>query len=221
MKRFLIITLIAFLAGIFNAEAESDATDTAPMFGVRAAFDVNIPGDWHNDSGAAKMYCNGYGVTLGGVYNIYLGKGFYFEPGVSFFYDSYSYDDLKITDDNGYLKSENPSQYKLGLRIPLVAGYTFNISDRFSMSVFTGPELSWALGGKIKVKNKELTGILPDKLFGDFQRRLDCAWKIGVGVPYNSFLISIDAAIGMTNLLKNKNVSFRENRVSVGMTYYF
>ncbi len=221
MKRFLIITLIACLAGIFNASAESDANNTAPMFGVRAAFDVNIPGDWHNDNGATRMYRNGYGVTLGGVYNIYLGKGFYFEPGVSFFYDSYSYDNLKITDDNGYLKSENPSLYKLGLRIPLTVGYSFNISDRFSMSVFTGPELSWALDGKIKVKNRELIGTFPDKLFGDFQRRLDCAWKIGFGVPYNSFLISIDAAIGMTDLLKNKNVSFRENRVSVGMTYYF
>ncbi len=159
MKRFLIINLIAFLAGIFNTRAESDGTNTAPMFGVRAAFDVNIPGDWHNDSGAARMYRNGYGVTLVVCIISISAKVFTLSPVFHSFYDSYSYDDLKITDDNGYLKSENPSLYKLGLRIPLVIGYSFNISDRFSMSVFTGPELSWALGGKIKVKNKELTGI--------------------------------------------------------------
>jgi len=220
MKRYFIITLLACLAGIFTAKAETEEANTAPMFGIRAAFDVNIPGDWHNDSGSVKMYRNGYGFTLGGVYNVYLGKGFYLEPGVSFFYDSYSYDDLKIIDDNGDWISENPSQHKLGLRIPVVAGYSFDISDKFSMNVYTGPELSWAMGGKIKVKNRDLIGDFPDKLFGDFQRRVDCAWKIGIGVPYNGFLISIDTAIGMTDLMKNPNISFRENRVSVSLTYY-
>ncbi|MDE6279787.1 MAG: PorT family protein [Paramuribaculum sp.] len=216
MKRHLIIALLVCVAGILNARAEEVETNSAPMFGIKAAFDVNIPGDWHIDSGSVEMYRQGKGFTLGGVYNVYLGKGFYVEPGVSFFYDAYSYLDLKISDK----EIETPSLYKTGLRIPVVVGYSFNLSESFSMRVYTGPELSWAMGGKIKVKNSDLVGDFPDSLFGNSQRRVDCAWKIGVGVPYNGFLISVDGAIGVTDLMKNPDLSFRENRVTIGLTYY-
>lgn len=209
-----------WLAGASGAGAqEAGEVNTAPMFGIRAAFDINIPGDWHNSSGSVKMYRQGYGVTLGGVYNVYLGRGFYLEPGVSLFYDSYSYDDLELMADSGAPLHVDPSQYKVGLRVPVVAGYSFDVSDKLSMSVYTGPELSWAFGGGIRVKNKELKDELPG-LFDGFHRRVDCAWKIGLGVPYNGFLICMDAAIGMTDLMKNPNISFRENRVAVSVTYY-
>lgn len=216
MKRHLIIALLVCVVGILNGHAEEEETNRAPMFGIKAAFDVNIPGDWHNDGGSVKMYRNGKGFTLGGVCNVYLGKGFYVEPGVSFFYDSYSYCDLKISDKD----IETPSLYKTGLRIPAVVGYSFNLSESFSMSVYTGPEFNWAMGGKIRVKNRDLVGDFPDSLFGNFQRRVDCAWKFGIGVPYNGFLISIGASIGMTDLMKNPDISFRENRVTIGLTYY-
>lgn len=220
MKLYRIVaTMAVCLAGAFSAGAETDEVDTAPMFGLRAAFDINIPGDWHNSAGSIKMYRQGYGLTLGGVCNLYLGRGFYLEPGVSLFYDSYSYDDIEFMADSGPLRAD-PSLHKFGLRVPVVAGYSFDVSDKFSMSVYTGPELSWAISGRIKVKNKESIGDIPDSLFGDFHRRVDCAWKVGLGVPYNSFFIGIDAAIGMTDLLKNPNISFRENRVSVSLTYY-
>lgn len=220
MKRFLIAASLACLTPIFHPAA-AEEVDTAPMFGLRAAFDVNIPGNWHNSGGSVKMYRHGYGFTLGAVSNVYLGNGFYLEPGLSLFYDSYSYHDLQIAaDDTAGWTTADLSQYKLGLRLPVVAGYSFNVSDRLSMSVYTGPELSWAFDGKIRVKEPDLVGNFPDALFGDFHRRVDCAWKVGFGVPYNSFFISIDAAIGLTDLMKNPGISFRENRVSVGLTYY-
>lgn len=216
MKRHFIIALLVCVVGILNGHAEEEEMNRAPMFGIKAAFDVNIPDYWHADGGSVKMYRNGKGFTLGGVYNVYLGKGFYVEPGVSFFYDSYSYYDLKISDKD----IETPSLYKTGVRIPVVAGYSFNLSENFSMSVYTGPEFNWAMGGKIKVKNRDLVGDFPDSLFGNFQRRVDCAWKIGVGFPYNGFLISVDGEIGVTDLMKNPDISFRENRVTIGLTYY-
>lgn len=221
IQRYLTITLLTFLTCLYSMKAETVGNNTAPMFGIRAAVDVNIPGNWHNDNDSFKMFRHGCGFTVGGVYNVYMGRGFYFEPGVSFFYDSYSYDKVKITNSNGDLISNDPALHKFGLRIPVMAGYAFGVTDRLTLNVYTGPELSWAIGGKLSVKDKDFIDEFPDKLFGDFQRRIDCAWKIGVGVPYNEFLISIDAAIGITDILKNPAISCRENRVSVSLTYYF
>ena len=167
------------------------------------------------------MFNQGYGVTAGAVCNIFLGHGFYLEPGASLFYDSYSYHNLVIGDEAGITTTTDPSLYKMGLRIPVVVGYTFGIADKVSMSVYTGPEVSYAFAGKVRIDESIDDDFRPDLLFGpDGQRRLDCAWKVGVGVPYNNIFISIDAAIGITDLLKT-GMSFRENRVSVAASYYF
>ena len=45
------------------------------------------------------------------------------------------------------------------------------------------------------------------------------AWKVGVGFPIDNMMVGVDAAIGMTDLLRTP-MSFRENRVSVSFTYY-
>jgi len=216
MKRSILMSLLMTLTAAISTSAQAEESDTRPMFGLRAAFDVNIPGDWHNDSGSVKMYKTGYGATVGGVCNVYIGHGFYIEPGVSLFYDSYSYVDLTILGEESQI--ESPSLYKLGVRIPVLVGYSFNLGERLSMSVYTGPEVSYAFAGKIK------ENIIPDdpielNLF-DGHRRFDCAWKAGVGFPVKNFLISVDAAIGVSDLLKGSSFSFRENRVSIGLTYY-
>ena len=63
MKR---VILILTLATLFLCPRQA-SEDTAPMWGVRAAFDMNIPGDWHINGSNVKMYNHGYGGTLGTV----------------------------------------------------------------------------------------------------------------------------------------------------------
>lgn len=221
MKRYLLVLATALTAAMTLSATGRTDSDTRPMWGVKAELDLNLPGKWHGSGSAVKMYHHGFGFTAGAVCNLYLGSGFYFEPGVSFFYDSYGYDDLLITDNSGEVVETDPSQYKVGLRVPLVVGYTFNITDQWTMSVFTGPELNYAFGGEIKIKHPEVLGDdFPLSPFTDYQRRVDCAWRIGVGVPYESFLISVQTSLGMTNLLKN-GMRFHENRLTASLTYYF
>lgn len=219
MKRYLLFAFVAICCAIAGRAGED--SDTRPMWGVKAALDINIPGDWHGDAGSVKMYRHGYGFTVGTVCNVYLGNGFYLEPGASLFYDSYSFYKFSVAGEPGGENSvDDPQLYKVGLRVPVVVGYSFSIAGRFPLSVYTGPELSWAFGGEIKMKQKAFADDMSGDLFGHYQRRVDCAWKVGVGFPYGSFLVSIDAAIGLTNLLKT-GMSFRENRTSVGLTYFF
>lgn len=195
--------------------------EASVLWGAKATFDVNIPGKWRNALWSDTIFRPGYGFTVGGVCNIDLAKGFYLEPGISFFYDTYVAD-LTIADENGSIAYEDPRVSKAGLRVPVMVGYWFNISDRFDFTVFTGPELSYALSGKIKFKDAPAEVEWNDNLYGaeGMQRRCDMAWKVGIGVPLESFLISVDAAIGLTDLIPGP-ASCRDNRVSVSATYYF
>lgn len=217
MKRVILILTLATLF-LCPRLAAQESEDTAPMWGVRAAFDMNIPGDWHINGSNVKMYNHGYGGTLGTVCNLYLGRGFYLEPGVSLFYDSYSYSDLSVIDATGNISAVDPSLYKFGLRVPVVAGYSFGIG-RGTMSVFTGPELSVALAGKVRLDDNEEDFDL--SLFGPKgQNRFALSWKVGIGVPLGSWFVSIDASLGVTDVYRSE-ISFREHRVSVGLTKYF
>lgn len=215
--KHILLSVLAGLAGFGSCYAEEDV-ESSILWGLRAAFDVNVPSKWHYDDGSVKMYKPGCGVTLGGVCNVYLGKGFYLEPGASLYYDTYSYDGIVIGGpEPGVPYQEDPGIYKIGLRVPLVAGYVIDVPDRFQMWVYTGPEFSYSFAGKIKI-NDDIEDV-PDELFGDWQRRADLAWKVGVGFPYKSVVIGVEGAFGLTDLLKS-NIRARDNRVSIALTYY-
>ncbi len=203
------------------AKSEEDP-DKRAIWGLKASVDVNIPGKWHFDNESVKMYSTDYGFAAGGVCNIYLPSNFYFEPGVSLYYDRYSYSDLKTTDTDGNLVDYNPQIHKFGIRIPAVFGYVFSITETMDMAVFTGPEFNIGLIGKVKSKNKTLISeTIPENLYGNgMQHRFDLAWKFGVGFPIGSLFVSIDAAVGVTDIMPG-NISYRDNRASVSMTYYF
>ena len=222
MKRF--VAIFAFACCMFGAMAQND-TDTRPMWGVKAAFDLNLPGKWYGDAESVEMYRHGFGGTIGAVCNLWLGHNFYLEPGVSLFYDTYSYKGVVFSDDDtGNNDESDPSLYKVGIRVPVVAGYSFIVGKGLAMSVFTGPDMSYAFAGKVKLKNPELAGQENGlDLFGRYgtQRHIDCAWKLGLGWQmYDSWRISLEGAVGMTDLLRS-GMTFRENRLYVALTRYF
>lgn len=194
--------------------------ETNPIWGVRAAFDVNLPGKVHTNVIDDRMFRSGTGGTIGAVCNIYLGHKFYLEPAASLFYDTYSYNGLTITSED--YEESNPTVYKAGIRIPMVAGYSISISDRFSIAPFTGPEMSYSFAGAIKIQDKDRLELDDTSLFGKFgsQRRFECGWKIGLAFFSDKWSFNIDGTIGMTNLMTN-GTKFRESRGSVSLTRYF
>lgn len=195
--------------------------DHNPTWGVRAAFDVNLPGHVRSNVFNDKTFRAGTGVSLGAVCNVYLGHKLYLEPAVSVFYDTYKYNNLIVSGTDGYQETD-PTLYKVGFRIPVVAGYSFSISDRLSIAPFTGPELSYAFAGNIRLKDKDRLDLDGDLLFGKIgsQRRVDCGWKVGLAFFTGMWSFNIDATIGMTNLMKN-GTTFRENRGTINVTRYF
>ena len=215
MNRKLKILIIGIILSCFNLNL---IANDKVLWGLKATVDMELPSKWHGDSGSVRMYLPGVGFTIGGISNIYLGKNFYFEPGVSFFYSQYRYD-LEIGAGDMFNYINDPKLYKVGLEVPLVFGYSIDFSDKYAMDVFTGPQLRYALGGKVKLN--ELQEEL-DPFIGlwETQRRFDCSWKIGIGFPVNHFSVSLEADLGITNLLKHE-VRFQENRLILGLSYYF
>lgn len=218
MARKLRIFIIGVILCSFNLNVIANDKNKV-IWGLKATVDLELPGKWHADNNSVKMYNPGAGFTIGGVSNIYLGKNFYFEPGVSFFYSQYRCDYSIGTDLVNMVK--NPKLYKLGIQVPLVFGYTIDFSDKIVMDVFTGPQLRYALGGEIVIKNQEIKEQFGSTVdLWEAQRRFDCSWKIGIGFPMNQFTLSLEADLGITNLLKHE-INFRENRLGLGFTYYF
>ncbi len=212
MKKIL-IALVTLISAV-SSFAQGDNG-----WGIRAAFDINIPSKLSIDRTKVDEFRTGYGVTFGAVYSHWLNGSVFLEPGLSLFYDSYSFQDIQV---DVHKVAKGPSLYKLGARIPLVIGYTYYLVDSFPMRVYTGPELSCAFAGKVNVKDKALEGIIDTDPFGKngIMNRVDCAWKIGLGVDFDIASICVEAAMGMTDIYKGP-MKCRDNRVAISLTHYF
>lgn len=191
-------------------------------WGIRASLDVNLPGKWKTTNGeSVKMFDKGAGAAIGAVYNQPIAGDFYFEPGLSLFYDTYSYSDLDIISDGYESLSIDPKVKKFGLRMPLNFGYRVYLPSGFNFAVYTGPELNLCVNGTLGIdKDIAEEADIPRDLYKYGYRRFDCAWKVGLGFPIGRWVVSIEGAFGLLDLHKN-DIQFHENRLSLSLGYDF
>lgn len=218
-KRFILAFMTFFFCCLAQVKAENSKID----WGMKLSLDVELPGKWRGQNMDITMFKPGIGVSIGAIMRINLPKNFYFEPGATLFHSCYKYKDLVITGSNGEVIEKDPKLTKWGFQIPLMVGYGFNISKSFGLDIYTGPQIRYAFAGKIDIKNKNIRDEIGNTfdLWGvNGQRRFDCSWKIGVGIPINNSLLSLEADLGITDLLK-ESMSFRENRIGLGFTKFF
>lgn len=219
----LLVVISAICGNTLRAQSYDsfNSASPSPYWGVRAALDLNLPGDWHGASSPVKMFRSGYGFSVGAIYNVPFATRFYFEPGMSLYYDTYSYDNLIITDADGNLNESDPGLRKFGVRVPLVVGMVFPLTDSFTLNVFTGPELNYGLIGKIHLKDaSRFEDEFPTDLYDGYHRRFNFAWKVGVAFPIDPWVVSVEGSFGISDLMAG-DISFREHRVSVGLGYNF
>lgn len=223
MKRLAITLLIVMM--MCQAHIYADKYEYGgPTWGVKAMLDINVPGKWKVNGESMKMYRKGLGGSVGAVCNLYLTDNIFIEPGASLYYDTFASTGFVISDEEPSEKAE-PSAYKIGLRIPVVIGYTFDITDNFSLNIYTGPELSYSFGGGYRIKQSQKDLIDGLSLFGNDGnkgelRRFDLGWKGGIGFPFDNWMISFEAAVGLTDVI-NGPISMKDNRINIGLTRYF
>lgn len=192
-------------------------------WGVRASLDVSIPRDFKFSNGnSAKMFRSGAGASAGVVLNTPLVANLFFEPGLGLYYNTYRYDDLVITDNSGQWVESDPQVVKAGVRVPLMLGFRFDINNSCSVSVFTGPELSYSFWGKVRYEHdSEATEYMPEVFGKDGQRRYNVACNVGAAFEYNfHWYVSATGSIGLNDLEKS-DARYRENRFSLAVGYNF
>lgn len=198
MKKILLSLVCLLAAAAAGAQVDQ-------RLGVRVTWDLNSPvTNIKNDN-----LNNGSGFAIGAFYDIPFKGSFFFEPGLSFFYNTIGFEG--IVHDGSYRN--------VGFRIPIVGGYRFDFTDDIAMSVFTGPQLN------IGLSMKEHFAGDSEQMYGNGWHRLDMQWLFGLRFHYqDNFFAEITGGPGMTNILggkEYKGVHMRRNIFSVGVGYYF
>lgn len=189
--------------------------DNKGYFGIRVGGEVTAPGKLSSENVSVDMYKAGGGVEFGGIYNLPVVANLYIEPGLKFFYNTYSVD-KKLLDDG-----ESLSIRKFGMRIPVMAGYHFDFTDDIKVSVFTGPELEIGFSAKAHAKEDNIE--VSESAYGKDGNlnRVDLLWGIGAGISYQHYYFGVSGGIGMLNMSSMDNTKFHENRVTFSLGYNF
>ena len=233
MKKILLLSLMLG-ASVASASAQDrifNNPDNKGYFGIRVAGEVTCPGDISYEGIGLKAYKNGGGIEFGAIYNAPVVANFYLEPGLKLFYNSYSankdlfgmgaaydYDDDYIYDDF----FDSASIRKFGMRIPVMAGYHFDLTDNIKVSLFTGPELEIGLSAKSHIKAGSFSE--SESVYGEEGglNRVDLTWGFGAGVTYKKLYFGVSGNVGMLNMINDGDgVKFHENRASFTLGYNF
>lgn len=223
MKHILLSAITAL--SVLAANAQDIDEDVLPSdrnhWTVTVTYDASIPGKWKLANGAFGMFKPGSGISVGADYMWLFGKNFFFEPGARFFIDNYRYDNITIGAGTPSEPSKNydPPVRKIGLRIPLSAGYKFDIFKRGSLFLSTGPETIIGFSARTKV-DEDQTEIFEENMYKTLMRRFDVAWNIRGAVIIDRFRVDITGAFGTLDVIKT-DVKMHEYRVSVGLGYVF
>lgn len=210
--------LVLCIAGMVSGAKAQDIFDSGqmtPSFGIRASLDIS------NFSGGSDAINNGFGFTLGGVYNIPLYKNLYFEPGVGIFYNTVGFDGYGEVADDMYANMKG-SFRNWGFRMPLIFGYHFDFTDDMKVAVFTGPQFNYGLSMRMKadVWNSGFDVEGTEDVYNLFHR-FDAQWVFGAAYHINQYMIGLSGAIGMTNLANVKHATLHRNVFSITFGYNF
>lgn len=214
-------TLIALALAAFALGAQAQASvlqkeADSPSFGIKAQWNLNSPVTNYNKP--VSVYSNGSGFSVGAFYTIPVYRGWYVEPELSLFYNTMIID----TDILEEVLDKEPlsgSLRNFGFRIPLTAGYRFNLGSDMALSLFTGPQLNIGL-----TLNRHANALKHNfNLYDNGWRRLDMQWTFGARFYYaDNWMAEITGGVGMTDMLgKSLPGHFRRNTFAVGVGYIF
>lgn len=228
------VSLLSCGLGAAETSYMFDNPDNKVYFGVRVGVDIS------SAANGGGNYSSNAGFAAGAIYNIPVFMNMYFEPGLSFFYNTFgtskwnSYvPETTITPDNPegteVLYQVDGGIRNFGFRIPLMIGYHFDFAEDLKVNVFTGPQLNMNLYARYKVTDAMAPlDVVPDhdcSLFGtEGFNYLDLQWKFGVGLTYQTYYVGLSGAWGVTRMKSSTEMlprNLRRNIFAITLGYNF
>lgn len=225
-----------FVGGSAVAETSYmfDNPDNKAYFGVRVGVDIS------SAANGGGNYSSNAGFAAGAVYNIPLFMNLYFEPGLSFFYNTFGTNKWNSYVPESTISPANPEGTEVlyqvegnirnfGFRVPLIIGFHFDFYEDLKVNVFTGPQANINLYSHYKVTD----AMAPDKnmpdhdgsLFGtDGFKHVDLQWAFGVGLTYQTYYVGLNGAWGITQMKSSTLMlprNLRRNLFSITLGYNF
>lgn len=223
MKKIILSLSLIVMAGV-SAMAQNTILsnpDNKVYFGIRAGGEITCPGNFSVANVGVSIFKNGGGMELGGICNIPVVANFYVEPGLKFYYDTYSLKSEYMEAIQDDIVINSVIIKKFGIRIPVMAGYHLDFADNIKVSMFIGPELEVGMSAKGYVKGHNID--MSENLYGEEggMKRIVLLWGIGAGISYQHYYFGVNGGIGMLNMLSEPNLKFHENRVTFSIGYNF
>lgn len=190
-------------------------------FGIRVGGEITCPGKINDGNIGINAFKNGGGVEFGGIYNLPVAANFFIEPGLKLFYNTYSLKDEFVEDVEDDIIFDSVSLKKLGIRIPVMAGYHFDFTDDLKVSLSTGPELEVGFSAKGYIKGHNIE--MSESVYGEDggMSRINLLWGFGAGIAYRQLFFGVNGGIGMLNMFRDSDAKFHENRVTFSIGYNF
>ena len=197
--------------------------DNRPYFGARLSVEAAQPGSIEAGNIKKDVFKPGAGLSIGAIYNQPVVANFYIEPGLELYYNTTKFNTDDSQFQNVHLKSNSTRSF--GMRVPVMLGYHFDFSPKFSVAIQTGPVLKvgfsddyyltsetrfsqrdseayrWHASGSMYNDNV-YTGAGVVNAFN----RVDCSWRISLGFNFlKNYYAALSGDIGMVNQIKHSN----------------
>lgn len=213
IKKVLAALVLGSATLLGSAQTLFDNESNHTYLGVRAGLDISSASEGYG------AYNNGAGFHAGVIYHIPVKMNFYFQPGLSFFYDTFGM--TRPMNPQPGLPGAEGSIRNAGFRVPFDLGYHFDFTDDIKVYVFTGPQFNYSFSAK-NHWNVNAAGFESESMFGDKGfKHFDLQWRFGAGISYGNYYVSMIGAPGITKVYKVSKVGFRRNLFELTFGYNF
>ncbi len=218
MKKLTTFVLMVVMGVGAYAQEEEDTEVKRGQWSVGFSLDLCSPSEVSMDDGSETVFKEGWGLSVGGFYNVSLGKTrkWFIEPGVKLYYTTYSSRDGAVSGGDK-LKLD-----KFGVRVPIHAGYRFRLGEQLNLAVFTGPVFDLGIAGREKIEGSRYNAsVLPFGDKGDF-KRFNFLWSLGAAIEYGCHSFGMELNMGCVNMYGgSQDYSFTDNVMSWTYAYKF
>lgn len=205
--------------------AAQNATDTIPDNVSRSGLGANLSFELTTPTGSHGRWSTGSGADVTIDYTFHLTPNWFVTPGIGGYYNTMGADfspaDNSITD--GTVKN-------FGLRVPVMAGYSIDLSDNIALSFATGPQLNFNIYAREFSAPDFTNNIIrtgkPADLFDYGFNRVDLQWGFFCGITYKQhYRIGLRGAAGITRTASindgARHLDIRRNNLALVLSYKF